>query len=99
SNDYLNSSESAQNVALDYSLAITEDINLDLHAGYSFGDYWDGIRDFNDYKDYSVGLSSSVAGLDVSIAYLMNSMDKADEISHGEFSNDDTVLLTISRTF
>ncbi|AAZ26358.1 TorF family putative porin [Colwellia psychrerythraea] len=100
SNDYLNSSESAHNVALDYSLAITEDINLDLHAGYSFGDYWDGIRDFNDYQDYSIGLSSSFAGIDVSIAYLMNTMDtKAEEISHGEFSNDDTVLFTVSRTF
>ncbi len=100
SNDYVNSSESAHYASLDYSLPITETINLDLHAGYAFGDYWDGIRDFNDYQDYSIGLSSSFAGIDVSIAYLMNSMDtNADEVSTGAFRNDDMVLLSASRSF
>ncbi len=98
SNDYVNSSEDGQYFALGYSMAVTEKLNLDLHAGYSFGDYWDEF-DIGDYADYSVGLSTTVAGVDISLAYLFNDIDSGNKVSSGPFDNDDTVLLTISRTF
>ncbi|AAZ26408.1 TorF family putative porin [Colwellia psychrerythraea] len=99
SNDWVNSGESAQYLSVDYSYPITEDISLDLHAGYTYGEYWDGIRDFNDYKDYSIGLSGQVYGLDLSAAYIATSMESGDEVDTGAFRNDDTVQLTISRSF
>lgn len=97
-NDYGNSSESASYVALDYSYALTDEISLDLHAGHSFGDYW-GSADIEDYEDYSIGISGSAAGLDLSAAYLFNDVADADETNTGEFRNDETLLLTVSRSF
>ncbi|WP_051559984.1 TorF family putative porin [Marinobacterium jannaschii] len=97
-NDYGNSGESAQYLALDYSYAINDMINLDMHAGHSFGDYW-GSTDIDDYEDYSIGLSGSAAGLDLSVSYLINSVDSSDEVNNGAFRNDDTLLLSVSRTF
>lgn len=97
-NDYVNLSEDAHYVALDYSYAVTEQVSLDLHAGHSFGDYWDEI-DIGDYSDFSVGASTSLVGLDLSLAYLFNDLDSDQEIDTGAFRNDQTVLLTVSRSF
>lgn len=99
SNDYVNSSESAQYVSVDYTHPITEGVDLNLHAGYSHGDYWDGVRDFNKYKDYSIGLSGNVYGLDVSASYITTSMQAGDDVESGAFRNDDTLQLTLSRSF
>ena len=100
SNDYFNTSETGQYLALNYSVGITEEISIDLHAGRSFGDYWNGDLDINDYNDYSVGVSGSVAGLDLSAAYLFNDVEDADKTDGSQaYANDDTLLLTISRSF
>ncbi len=98
SNDYFNSSEQAHYLAVDYSLPVTDNVTIDLHAGRSFGDYWDD-EDIGDYNDYSVAVSSSVAGIDLSLAYLFNDVDSDMKVSSGPFDNDDTLLLTVSRTF
>ncbi|WP_299205480.1 TorF family putative porin [uncultured Amphritea sp.] len=98
SDDFFNSGESAQYFGLDYSYGITEAVSLDLHAGYSTGDYW-GKVDIDDYQDYSVGISGSVVGLDLSATYLFNSIDNAEEVDKGAFRNDNTLMLSVSRTF
>jgi len=95
---YVNSDKDGQYLALDYSYGLTEQVSLDLHAGYSFGDYWDDL-DVGAYQDYSIGLSGSVAGLDLSVAYLINDIDSANEVDSGLFRNDDTLLFTVSRSF
>ena len=95
---YVNSDEDGQYLALDYSYPLSEQVSLDLHAGYSFGDYWDRF-DIGDYQDYSVGVSGSVAGLDLSVAYLFNSVDSGNDVDSGVFRNDNTLLFTVSRTF
>jgi hypothetical protein len=41
-----------------------------LHAGYSFGDAWEG----NEHLDYSVGVSKSLSHLDLNLKYV-NSND------------------------
>lgn len=100
SNDYFNTSETGQYVALNYSLSVTEEISLDLHAGRSFGDYWNGDLDINNYNDYSVGLSGSYAGIDLSAAYLFNNIKDADKTDGSQpYANDNTFLLSISRSF
>lgn len=91
SNDYANSDLDASYIAIDYSYSINESISLDLHAGHSFGDFWDGYG----YEDYSIGLSGSVAGLDLSVAYLDNSLDVAET----DDLDDSAVVFTVSRTF
>lgn len=96
--DFANTGESASYVALDYSYAITDEVSLDLHAGHSFGDYWGNV-DIDDYEDYSIGLSGSAAGFDLAATYLFNDVADADETNSGAFRNDDTLLLTVSRSF
>lgn len=99
SDDFFNTGESAQYYSADYSVGVTEEVSLDLHAGYSTGDYWDGTTDINDFQDYSIGLSGSAVGLDLSAVYLFNSIDSADETDSGAYRNDNTLLLSVSRTF
>jgi len=96
--DYVNSGEDGQYLALDYSYGLTEQVNLDLHAGYSFGDYWEDL-DVGDYQDYSIGLSGSAAGLDLSVAYLVNDIDSGNDADSGPFRNDNTLLFSVSRSF
>lgn len=89
--DYVNSGDNYQYAALDYSHPVTEAVNLDLHAGYTFGDAFDG----SEYKDFSIGVSGSAAGLDLSLAYLTNDVkgDTTDDY------DDNTVVFSVSRTF
>ncbi len=96
--DYFNTGESGQYIGVGYSQPLPKGISLDLHAGHSFGNYW-GNADINDYEDYSIGLSGSLAGLDLSVAYLFNSIDKTEETNSGLFRSDNTLVLTVSRTF
>ena len=89
--DYVNSGDNYQYVALDYSHPVSEAVSLDLHAGYTFGDAYNGAE----YKDYSIGVSGSAAGLDLSLAYLTNDVkgDTTDDY------DDNAVVFTVSRTF
>jgi len=96
--DFFNLDEPGHYIALNYSHPINDQVSLDLHAGHSFGDYWDDI-DIGAYEDYSVGLSSNIGGLNVSLAYLFNEVDSGMKVDQGVFHNDDTVLITISRSF
>lgn len=97
--NYANSSESAQYTSLDYAHAITKKINLNLHLGTSFGDYWDSSLDIGSYEDYSVGISGNLVGLNLSANYLYNNIKSANEIDNGLFRNDETLVLTVSHTF
>lgn len=97
SNDYANLDESAQYVALDYSIAVNDDISVDLHVGHSFGDYW-GKADIDDYQDASISVSGSVAGVDLSASYLINNIDSADETDSGAYRNDNALIVAVSRS-
>ncbi len=97
-NDYFNTGKDGQYLALDYSYGLTEQVSLDLHAGYSFGDYWDDL-DIGDYQDYSIGLSGSAAGLDLSVAYLVNDITSGNEVDSGVARNDNALVFTVSRSF
>lgn len=89
--DYINSGDDYHYLALDYSTAINDQVNIDLHAGYTSGDAYDDAE----YSDFSVGVSGSVAGVNLSLAYLTNDVkgSKTDDL------DDDTVLFTVSRSF
>ncbi len=91
SNDYFNSGDDSKYIALDYSYGVTENISLDLHAGHSFGDAWDGYG----YEDYSIGLSGSLAGLDLAVNYLTNTLDVAKTNDY----DDNAVVFSVSRSF
>ena len=100
-NDYFNTGDAAHYLAADYGYELAETagvfeaVSLDLHAGYSFGDYWDEW-DIGDYADYSIGVSAAWGRAELALAYLYNSVDSAEKVSRGPYQNDDTVLFTVS---
>nr|WP_320136622.1 TorF family putative porin [uncultured Amphritea sp.] len=89
--DYINESDDYHYIALDYSTAITNYVNLDLHGGYTFGDAYKHAE----YSDYSVGLSGNAVGLDLSLAYLVNDIDGSTTDDY----DDNAVVFKVSRTF
>lgn len=91
SNDYFNSGDDSKYIAVDYSYGVTDNISLDLHAGHSFGAAWDGYG----YEDYSIGLSGSLAGLDLAVNYLTNTLD----VAKTNDSDDNALVFSVSRSF
>lgn len=102
--DFFNSGDPAHYLAASYSYEIAESagvfegISLDLHYGFSFGDYWE-TWDIGDYSDYSIGLSASWSRVDMSLAWLDNSVSHIEFVPGGAYRNDSTALFTLSSNF
>ena len=77
----------------EYSYSITDNLSLDLHAGYTDTDEDDFWEDGEDsYGDWSIGLGASLVGLDLSLAYVDTTLDELDIY-------DDRVIFTIAKSF
>ena len=96
--DYVNTGESGQYLSLDFTHEIIDNVSFNAHVGHSFGDYWGNIG-IKDYEDYSVGVSTSLIGLDIALDWLFNDISDSDESSSGVLRNDDTLTVSVSRTF
>lgn len=95
-NDFAQTSAEGHYLAMGYSHPITDDMTLDLHAGYSYGDYWEDF-DVGNYIDYSLGVSTQIQGVDFSVAYIGTDLNNT--YSSGAFRNDKTVVLTLGKSF
>lgn len=101
--DYFAETDTFFYVYGEYSFSLAENISLDLHVGYN--DIKDGEAfgigeppSFEDnYIDYSVGVSTSAAGLDLSAAFIGTDLDD-DECFGGTKLCEDTVVLTVSKS-
>ena len=91
----------------DYSLAINDNFAVDFHLGYNlFDDDTAGAAfgigeapSFEDkYIDYSVGVSTSAIGLDLSLAWVGTDLDD-DECFGGSKLCEDAAVITISKEF
>jgi uncharacterized protein (TIGR02001 family) len=85
----------------EYSYAINEQLNLDLHLGWNMFDDDEAFAEFlgatgagDDYIDYSVGLSTSYVGLDFAVQWVGSDVD---DDACGDIC-DDTVVLSVSRS-
>lgn len=87
SNDFGGADEDAIYVQGDAAVPLPANFTLDLHAGYSFGDYWD--NDSAEYMDYSVGVGYTLSKFDLSLKYVDTDIDDADT---------DRVIFTVSTT-
>jgi len=77
---FLGSTESAWYLAAGYEMSLANDIGLALHIGLSDGDAFDGGAGaaFNDsYVDWSIGVSKTVAGVDLGLTYVDSDADDA----------------------
>jgi uncharacterized protein (TIGR02001 family) len=79
---------------VEYSMALTEGLSLDLHYGYSdidATDFWGPGED--SYSDYSATLGFSAGGVDFGLAFVGTDLD--DDIVAG---SDDRLIFSISKS-
>lgn len=88
SNDFGGSDENAMYIQGDVDVPLPANLTLGLHAGYSFGDYWED--DDAEYFDYSVGVGYTAGKFDLNLRYVDSDIDDLDG---------DRVIFTVSTTF
>ena len=85
-------------ISINYSYQIMEEYSIDLHAGRNWGNYWINW-DIGAYTDMSVGLSTRVMGIDLSLAYLFNDINTEMKVDSGVFRNDNHLLFSVNKSF
>lgn len=98
-------SESAVYAEGNLTFPLDDTFSLLIHAGYSFGDYWDELGDLFDgpggadgeYIDYSVALSAAFGHFTTAIKYIDTDSDI--ENTGQLFNNERRVVLSIATTF
>ena len=106
--DYFGSDEDGIVFNVDYSVGLTKSVSLDLHAGYtttgeeafafpvdSEGQF--GPDAFDDYLDWSIGLSTSAAGVDLSLTYYDTDISESNA-DFGEAA-EDRIVFSIGKSF
>jgi len=96
--DYFGSDEEAIIFNVDYSIGLAQNLSLDLHSGYSTvsGDDNFFAPGIDSYIDYSIGLSTSAAGVDLSLTYVDTDISSSlAEIIGAE----DRVVFSIGKSF
>jgi len=103
--DYFGSDEDAIVFNVDYSTPIASNLNLDVHAGYIEADaaddvsviFGEGIAETIDsYVEYSIGLSTTTAGVDLSLKY--HGTDISSNIED-EIGAEDRIVFSIGKSF
>ncbi|MCZ4336130.1 TorF family putative porin [Shewanella colwelliana] len=97
-NNYANADVSTHYSELNYSYEIAENWSIDAHVGYSYGDGAD-LDWGENYVDYSIGVSTEVGGVGLSVAWLDTNLSSDNNISSGAWKNSGTVLATASYAF
>ncbi len=106
--DLYDSSETASYLEANAAFDLPWELGIGLHAGYSFGDYYDLLSDLSsefgngddaDYIDYSVALTRSFSHFDFEVKYVATNLDGDFEIDTGAFRNDERVILSVSTSF
>lgn len=104
SNDLYASDEAGHYVSGAYEFALPNDVALTVQAGYSFGSAFDANIDesptfLDEYIDYSVTLSKSFSGMDVSLSYVDTDMPGDFVIKKDQLANDGRFILSVSKAF
>jgi uncharacterized protein (TIGR02001 family) len=108
--DLYESDETASYIEANASFGMPWDLSLNLHAGYSSGDYFDLLEsdaaandpDYNgddaDYLDYSIGLGRTFGHFDFELKYVATDTDDYFEVDSGALTNDNRMVLSVSTT-
>lgn len=98
SDDYYGSSGSFWYLQANYDWSFAENWALSLHAGYN--DFDEDVflsSDKGHYIDYSVGVTWSVVGVDLGLAWVGTDLDKEDVFGYNW--GDDTAVFSLSKSF
>ncbi len=96
SDDFFAGSGEAYYYTLDYAFALTENLELGFHYGYSSFDN-DVFGTSDSYSDYVISLGGSLGGVDLGLAWTDTNLSKADC-----FGTDDcgsTITFSVSKSF
>jgi uncharacterized protein (TIGR02001 family) len=98
SDDYYGSSGSFLYLQANYDWDFAENWALSLHVGYN--DFDEDVflsSDKGHYTDYSVGVTWSVVGVDLGLAWVGTNLDEEDLFGYSW--GDDTVVFSLSKSF
>ncbi len=93
---FIGSTESAWYLAGGYEMTLPQDFGLSFHVGLSDGDAFDNDVFSDSYIDWSVGVSKSVAGVDLALTYTDLDLDSADDCG-GDIC-DSKIIFSVSKS-
>ncbi len=98
SDDYYGETDEFWYVAADYGISLSDAFSIGLHVGYNMLEEDGGFLSSGEdaYTDYSITGTYSVAGVDLSLAYVGTDLD--DDDVFGTDWADDTVVFTIAKS-
>ncbi|MDH3979027.1 MAG: TorF family putative porin [Gammaproteobacteria bacterium] len=97
---FLFSTESAYYLAAGYEMTLPQDFGLAVSIGYSDGDAFGtgpGASGLPDYLDWSIGISKSVAGVDLGLTYYDNDLDVTSDCG-GLEECDSRIVFSVSKS-
>lgn len=99
--DYLGLGMNNQYLEANYTAALPNDFGLEFHVGSSFGEVYDdpSLLGLEEYIDYSVSLTKSVADFDLKLSYIDTDISDAYSIESGHLANQDTLVFTVKKAF
>lgn len=84
------------------SFALPAGFSLLLHAGYSWGDYWEGSLDDGfgggELFDYSIGVGYELDNFSLALKLVGTDADGEQKVTGDVFNNEDRVVFTVSTT-
>jgi uncharacterized protein (TIGR02001 family) len=93
--DYSNSGLAASYVEVNGSVPLPKDFGLELHSGYSFGEYWRG----SEYFDYAIGVSKQVGDVVMNLSWVDGSDLKSARVTMDDvFTSESKVVFSVSMT-
>jgi uncharacterized protein (TIGR02001 family) len=102
-NGFADGSAKASYLEANYSVPLPKDYSLGLHAGFSFGDYWDNLGvtpgGSAKYEDYSVALNKTIGDFSFSAKFIYPKVGQDYLTKDGPFANGKRALLSVSTTF
>jgi len=98
--DSSGSNEDAYYAEGNLNFTLPWEVGLTLHAGYSWGDYWDpSDAPSAAYTDAAITLSKSFGHFDFALKGVTTDTKNEYEIDSGPFQNDTRAILSVSTTF
>jgi len=96
SNDFYALSESAQYSELNFSKSFGDAFSIALHAGYSWGDYWEAAGD--EVIDYSVQANYAASNLTFFVKFTATDTDDVLEVTGDIGNNEPRALFGVTTT-
>ena len=96
SNDFYALNETAQYTELNFSQSFGDEFSIALHAGYSWGDYWDAAGD--EVIDYAVQANYAAGNLTFFVKFTATDADESLEVTDDIGNNEPRALFGVMTT-